>query len=165
MSIYRRANIVLIHHSIVPSPASDITPSRKPRRFSKKMDSLTPTRTADEIRESERQMRPRSRPTRPARLRSLPRRFFPPLQCRTNEANRLQCVRAHLVVPCFHFSISAFETRSLPALTRSYPRRFTFYVARPARSIQFFNVFDSRMEMFNAANLTGEPFSCQAPYA
>jgi hypothetical protein len=33
------------------------------------------------------------------------------------------------------FSISAFETRSLPALTRSYPRRFTFYVAHPNRSI------------------------------
>jgi len=31
----------------------------------------------------------------------------------------------------------AFETRSLPTLTRSYPRRFAFYVARPARSIQF----------------------------
>jgi len=29
-----------------------------------------------------------------------------------------------------------FETRSLPALTRSYPRHFTFYVARPTRSIQ-----------------------------
>jgi hypothetical protein len=26
MSIYRRANIVLIHHSIIPCPASDITP-------------------------------------------------------------------------------------------------------------------------------------------
>jgi hypothetical protein len=24
------------------------------------------------------------------------------------------------------------ETRSLPTLTRSYPRRFTFYVARPS---------------------------------
>jgi hypothetical protein len=34
------------------------------------------------------------------------------------------------------FSFSAFETRSLPALTRSYPRRFTFYVAHPNRSIQ-----------------------------
>src|SRR6266481_10112077 len=33
--------------------------------------------------------------------------------------------------------LSAFETRSLPTLTRSYPRRFAFYVARPARSIQF----------------------------
>jgi len=30
----------------------------------------------------------------------------------------------------------AFETRSRPTLTRSYPRRFTFYVARPMRSIQ-----------------------------
>jgi hypothetical protein len=28
-----------------------------------------------------------------------------------------------------------FETRSLPTLTRSYPRHFTFYVARPTRSI------------------------------
>jgi hypothetical protein len=29
-----------------------------------------------------------------------------------------------------------FETRSLPALTRSYPRHFTFYVAHPIRSIE-----------------------------
>jgi hypothetical protein len=28
-----------------------------------------------------------------------------------------------------------FETRSLPALTHSYPRHFTFYVAHPIRSI------------------------------
>jgi hypothetical protein len=28
------------------------------------------------------------------------------------------------------------ETRSLPTLTRSYPRRYTFYVAHPARSIR-----------------------------
>jgi hypothetical protein len=27
---------------------------------------------------------------------------------------------------------SAIETRSLPTFTRSYPRRFTFYVALPA---------------------------------
>src|SRR6202022_3286922 len=33
---------------------------------------------------------------------------------------------------------SAFETRSLPALTRSYPRHFTFCVAHPIRSIQLF---------------------------
>ncbi len=30
-------------------------------------------------------------------FRSLPGRLFPPLQRRTNEANRLQCVRAHFV--------------------------------------------------------------------
>jgi hypothetical protein len=36
-------------------------------------------------------------------------------------------------------SSSAFETRSLPTLTRSYPRRFTFYVAHPIRSIHCFN--------------------------
>jgi hypothetical protein len=35
-------------------------------------------------------------------------------------------------------SFSAFETRSLPALTHSYPRHFTFYVAHPNRSIQLF---------------------------
>jgi hypothetical protein len=29
------------------------------------------------------------------------------------------------------------ETHSLPTLTRSYPRRFTFYVADPISSIQF----------------------------
>jgi hypothetical protein len=31
--------------------------------------------------------------------------------------------------------IRSIETRSLPALTRSYPRHFTFYVAHPIRSI------------------------------
>ena len=30
---------------------------------------------------------------------------------------------------------AVFETRSLPTRTRSYPRRFTFYVALPDRSI------------------------------
>src|SRR5436190_22428184 len=39
-----------------------------------------------------------------------------------------------------HFTLSVirtlFETRSLPALTRCYPRSFTFYVARPIRSIR-----------------------------
>src|SRR5205823_1678171 len=34
------------------------------------------------------------------------------------------------------FQLFSFETRSLPSLTRSYPRRFTFYVAHPIRSIQ-----------------------------
>jgi hypothetical protein len=29
-----------------------------------------------------------------------------------------------------------FETCSLPALSRSYPRHFTFYVAHPIRSIR-----------------------------
>ena len=29
----------------------------------------------------------------------------------------------------------SFETRLLPTLTRSYPCRFTFYVAHPIRSI------------------------------
>jgi hypothetical protein len=33
---------------------------------------------------------------------------------------------------------SIIETRSAPGLTRSYPRRFAFYVARPARSIPKF---------------------------
>jgi hypothetical protein len=32
--------------------------------------------------------------------------------------------------------IRSIETHSLPALTRSYPRHFTFYVAHPIRSIQ-----------------------------
>src|SRR5436189_5522409 len=32
-------------------------------------------------------------------------------------------------------SIRSVETRSLPPLTRSYPRHFTFYVAHPIRSI------------------------------
>src|ERR1043166_1916627 len=33
------------------------------------------------------------------------------------------------------FAEANLETRSLPALARSYPRRFAFYVARPAHSI------------------------------
>jgi hypothetical protein len=49
--------------------------------------------------------------------------------------------------PVFLFHVSAFpfsvfETRSLPALTRSYPCRFTFYVAHPVRSIQLFTKQD-----------------------
>jgi hypothetical protein len=36
--------------------------------------------------------------------------------------------------------LSGFETPSLPTLSRSYPRHFTFYVAHPIRSIQFFRV-------------------------
>jgi hypothetical protein len=32
--------------------------------------------------------------------------------------------------------VSSIETRLLPTLTRSYPRHFTFYVARPTRSIR-----------------------------
>jgi len=31
--------------------------------------------------------------------------------------------------------MSSIETRSLPTLARSYPRRFTFYVADPISSI------------------------------
>jgi hypothetical protein len=31
-----------------------------------------------------------------------------------------------------------FETHSLPTLTRSYPRRFTFYVAVPISAIHHF---------------------------
>src|SRR5207247_9341233 len=40
-----------------------------------------------------------------------------------------------------YFSFSAFETRSLPSFTRSYPRHFTFFVAHPIRSIQFLIFF------------------------
>ena len=48
------------------------------------------------------------------------------------------------IVPPFPVSGIRFETRSLPTLTRSYPRRFAFYVANPVGSIpQFFNVAPS----------------------
>jgi hypothetical protein len=40
---------------------------------------------------------------------------------------------AHL---CRSTPVGSIETRSLPTLTRSYPRRFTFYVAHPIRSIE-----------------------------
>jgi len=32
--------------------------------------------------------------------------------------------------------MNPIETHSLPTLARSYPRRFTFYVAYPTRSIR-----------------------------
>ncbi len=38
------------------------------------------------------------------------------------------------------FQISDFETRSLPALPRSYPRHFAFYVAHLIRSIPRFSI-------------------------
>src|SRR4029077_760409 len=46
----------------------------------------------------------------------------------TNPANSATCQRP--TAP------TRFETRSLPALSRSYPRHFTFHVAHPVRSIQ-----------------------------
>ncbi len=38
--------------------------------------------------------------------------------------------------PCRSTPVGSIETRSLPTLTRSYPRRFTFYVAPPSCSIR-----------------------------
>src|ERR1043166_7592864 len=37
-----------------------------------------------------------------------------------------------LIFTSYFLNFSRFETRSLPTLTRSYLRRFTFYVARPS---------------------------------
>jgi hypothetical protein len=47
---------------------------------------------------------------------------------------------ANVTLPVFNQNLVAgfprsIETRSLLTLTRVYPRRFTFYVARPTRSI------------------------------
>jgi hypothetical protein len=44
---------------------------------------------------------------------------------------------------------SAIETPSLPALTRSYPRRFTFYVAWPAAP--FARLSTPAVMLFNAS--------------
>ena len=50
---------------------------------------------------------------------------------------RLDCGVVLLVgSSMFAFSFFLIETRSLPTLTRSYPRRFTFYVAPPSCSIR-----------------------------
>jgi hypothetical protein len=43
------------------------------------------------------------------------------------------------------------ETRSLPTLTRSYPRRFTFYVADPISSIQLFAADTAAATAFSQA--------------
>ena len=40
----------------------------------------------------------------------------------------------HRSFPCARLLLR-FETQSLPSLLRCYPRSFTFYVARPTRSI------------------------------
>src|SRR5436189_5350676 len=55
------------------------------------------------------------------------------------------CIRSPLISTCLSVSLSRptskersqkwFETRLLPTLTRSYPCRFTFYVADPVSSI------------------------------
>ena len=52
----------------------------------------------------------------------------------------LGCARSARPLPCgftghVAHPIRSVETRSLPPLTRSYPRHFTFYVAHPIRSI------------------------------
>jgi hypothetical protein len=54
--------------------------------------------------------------------------------------------------------IGQIETRSLPALTRSYPRSFTFYVAPPARSIQRFGFALAAANVFLSSALdVGRP--------
>src|SRR3954451_9865228 len=47
----------------------------------------------------------------------------------------------------FSFQVSAFETHSLPKLTRSYPRRFTFYVAHP---ISLHSAFSTPRPVYSA---------------
>ena len=52
------------------------------------------------------------------------------------------------------FQLFSFETRSFPTLTRSYPRRFTFYVAHPIRSIQRFSFPQWNVECLDTAPLS-----------
>src|SRR2546430_10845432 len=70
-----------------------------------------------------------------------------------NRAVRTQKLRVTLPL--------GFETRSLPALTRSYPRHFTFYVARPARSIHQNRVagFPSAIRVFALAHMPSQGVS------
>src|SRR5207237_4066309 len=50
---------------------------------------------------------------------------------------RSSVIPAHLSnVSAARQDLQRFETRLLPALTRSYPRHFTFYVAEPLSSIR-----------------------------
>jgi hypothetical protein len=50
---------------------------------------------------------------------------------------RSAAIRAHWSnVSAAHQDLERFETRLLPALTRSYPCHFTFYVAEPLSSIR-----------------------------
>ena len=46
-----------------------------------------------------------------------------------------------------------FETRSLPALARRYPCSFTFYVARPTRSIPIYNLRVNKRRAFTLLEL------------
>ena len=52
---------------------------------------------------------------------------------------------------------SAIETHSLPTFTRSYPRHFTFYVARPTRSIRrrLTHAFPRRVADFPRSTTSG----------
>ena len=60
--------------------------------------------------------------------------------CRTSEERqRVLCVgyrEGREVARATSSNQRRFETRSLPALSRSYPRHFTFHVAHPIRSIR-----------------------------
>jgi hypothetical protein len=54
------------------------------------------------------------------------------------EADAKAPVRVEFRMHSIQLNPLIIETRSLPGLTRSYPRRFTFYVAPPARCIPKF---------------------------
>ena len=52
------------------------------------------------------------------------------------EQSRTRCDNQTLMNTSVECADVEFETRSLPTLTRSYPHRFTFYVADPISSIR-----------------------------
>jgi hypothetical protein len=51
------------------------------------------------------------------------------------DAHHLRSLPRELDRLCRLIPVGSIETRSLPALTRSYPRHFAFHVAHPIRSI------------------------------
>src|SRR5215468_778570 len=57
------------------------------------------------------------------------------------------CIYATIILVAAMTVGQVIETRSLPTLTRSYPRRFTFYVADPSAP------FSTRWSMPRATNL------------
>ena len=57
------------------------------------------------------------------------------------------CIYATIILVVAMTAGQVIETRSLPTLTRSYPRRFTFYVADPSAP------FSTRWAMPRATNL------------
>ena len=70
------------------------------------------------------------------------------------DVHRLRSVPRELDRLCRLILVGSIETRSLPALTRSYPRHFAFHVAHPIRSIDSFTPVHSALQLAHLSRST-----------